>query len=648
MATTKKLYSQVPNGGFNQASKSHALGRHDYNNLVNMRPFIGSLEQTDLIGTYFNLALQTDEGSATQCHFIAPVRTGAGNLRYLIINEKNGRFVDPTNTGSQTLIPSIVQSAVPNNTTVNGQLLLYGFNSTDFATTGDQIDVNIHTDTTHFRWRRNGGAYSADIVIANGQSIGANGLKLGWLATTGFTVGDTWSWVMSNVTPNDSNYYSSTLSNANYQLDNYFGGIGRTIMRQRDGFLTTVGYKRAYGKYVAIFQNHLVIAHFAEGIYDAITGVTDPYSLKTTPFNIAWSDLNNPDDLFPDNTHEAGSYNIPYNTYPDNINLGITGLAPIRDTLMIYLPDCAYEMTYLGLPNVMQILPKFAGVGSYYPNGLVDTKRGHYFMSRDNFYYYDGTSPVPIGESVREKVFGEIVGTFSSRVKQVFSYYDSARQEVVWTYWTFNPGGGGYQSRQVVFQERYNRWFFRNIPCADTDSAGEMQASCQRVLSTVSGTNTGLWSPNTRLYAGVGAIATDIPSGVSNPLSTSLKDFLAVGSSSGSYSQPTIETNDFIYSDFFYKKEGDGFYIDATWDSESVSMSGVALGVDFHTLLTAAASFQNVSEFWTSTIRARRLSLPQTSGSYARFRLIFTGTKPAGCKLYGYGDFIYDGGLVEQ
>lgn len=629
VATTKKYFTRIPNGGFNRAFASHKHEPDEFYDLVQMRPESGKLVQFPQVVQKQALSLLSGESATTQVRYLGLVRSSTTQLRYLVVNETNARIVDPASLGTQTKLLTVLQTAVPNNTTSQGQCLLYGINPYDFTGSGDSISVKI-TATNKLQWRRNAGSWSADLTVDAVVNLGANGLKVAFLADTnytGFNIGDTWVWTASNTVPY-SGAVTSTVNfpydSTTYKTDVYLGGIGRNVMRVRDGFITSVGYNRMYGKYVEVYQNHLVVAHAAMGQYHAVSGVSDPYTDADTPFTLAWSHLNDPDQFFATADNEADTYVVPYNSYPDMTNFGVTGLAKMGTSLYIYLPDSIYKMDYVGLPNVMQTLPAWENVGSMFPSGLVNTKRGHYFIGRDNFYFFSGLQPQVIGEPVREKFFSEVVPMLDGYFEKTYGYYDSYRQEVVWTYWT--KVGSSYQCKQVVYMEKYNRWTFRNMPSKDS-SSNDLLCMCDMYNS-----------PGQALYGGKDYLYVDYKSGEAGTAQNDL-----VG---GTFTQPLAETHDLYYDDIYVQKESDALYIDAGWTS---GVSGLQASVSMRPYLSSSVSFTNANALWTQSVAEGRIGFPRdgvspTKGRVIRLRFTFSGTSPVGCVLNGWGDQIWSRG----
>lgn len=528
MASTHQEKNRDLYRGVNQSVGRHQIADGEVWNLLNFKPDEGKLVATAPLIEAFTLNNLTGESSQSQIKLLQLVRNLSSNLRYFIINNKTARYVDPTSPATQVQIPVVTQVNKPNNATVTGECLLYGFNLTDFAATNDQIDVEIQTATT-FRWRRNAGSWTSGLVIAAEVSLGANGLKVSFQTTTGYTAGNVWSWKRSATHPYtgaDATTASFPLTSAVYNKDIYVGGLERNVMRLRDDFLTSVGYSRAYGKYVCVFQGHLVIGQYAPGVYHAINGIADSYNPATTPFNIGWSHLSNPDQFFSTDVNEADEYSFPQQAAHDWSNVGLTGLGELSDQLYAYLPDAIKVGVYVGLPTVMQFRTVNPRIGNLFSSGLVIAARGHYFIGRDDVYKFTGTELTPIGAKIFTKLMTEMVPVTDTRYQMLTGSYDEDNGEVIFTYW-INPTGSVYQARQAIYIEKTGEWYFRNLPSA---SASATDIYCQTKLPAT-------WGK--RVYGGSGIVYQDWVTGTGG---TYVKDDCVTVPVTPQYTTPTIET----------------------------------------------------------------------------------------------------------
>jgi len=644
MASTGVYNNRIPNGGFNRSALPQAAGDNSWYDLLNMRPLVGGLVQTPPLALLGSLSLLSGESTNTRIHYMDLVQVSGDSIpQYLVVNESNARFIAPTNISAQTRLTCVVQTAVPNDTTGVGYAVLSGINTSDFSSDGDYITIEI-TGAAQFTWSKNGGSGTAVNITAPDMGFGSHGLVVSFFAITGFNNGDTWVWTRESLIPYSA--AETTCANFGYQpaifqTDLYLAGISRNVMRVRSGIIESVGFNRIYGKYANVFCNHLVIGQFAQGIYDPVNGVVDSFNPTSTPYTVGWSDLNDPDNFVPEeptDDNEADSYQLPYSSYPDAVNYGITGMAQLYGTLYIYLPDAIYQMQYVGLPAVMQILPRFQGTGCYYPNTLVLAKRGHYFIGRDNVYYFNGLIPTPVGEPVRTKLFSELPLIGSSFFDQTFGYYNVDEQEVVFTYWTpvVISGSTYYQARQAIYMEKYSRWYFRNLPGGQYGASGDVMCSCRWYPGTGAGVNP---VPRPLLYGYKQEIYGDYSPNING---TPIVDL--VNNSGGAYTFPYAETNDFFYNSLLYKKDATNLFVDTTWTGSSVT-SMIASGSVRNTLSAAvnytalAANNSGNPEQGVTPLRG-----PLTGGRFFRYNFQWqnnSSAAPLGAVLNSWSDGYY-------
>lgn len=623
MPSTKQTTTHVMTGGFNQENLSHASDPNTWWDLLNLRPDNGAVVQTPPLIAKQALSALTGE-SSSPVRYLTLASNQNDQLRYFCLTEANGRYIDPTSLSTQVLVPFVVQSAVPNNVTENGQVLLYGLNTTDFAAANDTIDIEIVSGTSA-KYRRNGGSWSADFTIANEVLLNLNGLKAGFSLITGFTTGNQWTWKrLASVYA--GTYPSYGVQASIYRKDIYLAGYDRNVLRVRDGYLSSVGYKRVYGKYVAVFYNHLVVAQFAQAQYDVVNGQADSYASSTTPWLLAWSDLNNPDNFFPTLVNEADTYSVPANAAFDNTQPGITGMVPYYNQLYIFLSDEMYVMNYVGLPNVMQVECMGTGVGSYFQNGVVSTNKGIYFISRDNVCWFNGSSVKKIGYPVAQKFFGEVCPASDPRNQKLYGTYDADKAEVVWTYWILQ-NTGVYQCRQLIYQIDFGRFYFRNMPSVSTTSAADVRAvgkyyqAFQRLI----------YGGSQQLYVDYKASLETLANSVNDAVN-------AAGTAS--YTQPYAETVDNYFADLFHVKEQDTIFLDAAYESAD----GVTVGYSARLFSSLARAFTSLGRLWTPTLPEGTLSLPRVAARVFAWRFTFTGTKPVGGRLNAWQDFTYGKG----
>lgn len=80
----------------------------------------------------------------------------------------------------------------------------------------------------------------------------------------------------------------------------------------------------------------------------------------------------------------------------------LTAALRMGDTVVAYKERCVFVGQYVGGSVVWQWSPPIGDVGCVGVEAVADTPIGHVFVGSDNFYLFDGTRPVPIGDQVKQ------------------------------------------------------------------------------------------------------------------------------------------------------------------------------------------------------------------------------------------------------
>ena len=621
MSSTKQTLVRVVSQGFDQSKQRHLTDPSTCWDLLNLRSVNGRLEQTPWLGEYVAVTHVGAPAYGDTTHLLRQVPNKAFDPKYLVVTDSIAKYVDVTTPATQSSLPVVRMVTRPNNTTLTGQCLLYGINSTDFAAYADTIEVNIDAATT-FRWRRNGGAWSASLPIQQDTAIGANGLHVSFQGQgsttdfTGYTVGNSWVWqydYMRQPSFTAKNLYVSTRNYASdvYGNDIYFAGGGREVYRVRDNFVTSVGYCPTFGRHVAVFYGHLFVSQFS---YATVNGVVEDSlqsdeTKRIMPFTLGWSHLNNPDQFFSTLINEADSKPLVQQQFADNSWQGITGLAPWRSLLFVFLPTSIWTFQYVGLPNVFQGSQLNSGIGSVFMSGVVRTPQAIYFIGQNDFYKIDEFEPTPMGLKVRNKFFSEIAAEDTEQFQRTFGIYNPEAKEVVWTYWSPISGTSDYQARQVVYNEQTDDWHFRNMPCT---YSGETEGYCSCPM---------YHAPGKVVYGYDGHLFVDLdqsPGATSPKKDTYNTDLIATA-----YTKPYFITPFLNYGDFFHIKQAETMYIDA----HDYNNDGLILSIAARDLIGAGSpSYTALGQTWTRTLTDMRLSLPRTPYRSVSYKFEFQGS----------------------
>jgi hypothetical protein len=614
--------------GVDQSSQRHLVGTESAWYLLNMRPHRGRLEQTPWLEGLYNLSPINGEGGTFSINLMRRVAfvgtAGQRVSQYFMVSPYTARLINP-NTSVNTYIPCVAQTGKPNNTTLTGECLLYGHNTTDFTTDGDKIDVQINTTGALFRWRKNATAWSADIAIGPSVAIGANGLYVSFQGEgsttdyTNFTIGDTWTWTRTAALPTSITALSVLAMNSPvwaseaYANDVYFCA-NRVVMRARNNaantvapgqnFVTTVGYTRAYGNRCVVFNNHLFVAQYCAG--EPVT-TEDAFEPAGTPFTLGWSHLNNPDQFFATQLNEADEYYLPNQPHADFQGYGITNMVVWRNLLFVFLADAMSTVQYVGLPNVMLITPTNSQVGCISPDGLIKTPSGIYFIGRTDFYRIRDYEPEAIGAKVREVVFGDLYannGPLSQLASLITATYNPGAKEVIWTYRYGNSTSSLGLTRQVVYCELTDDWYFRNMPSILTTTAQYTMRAATIKLDT---DQVMMYSTDKNVV-----FVEQTASSVGTPA----KDDIGI-----TYTTPQIDTSYMPQSDGFHIKQGSSLHIDAAYSNDGI---GIQVGIIPVSLIGAATTAPTVlAQTWTTALPDTRLTLPRKAYRHIAYQFKF-------------------------
>ena len=135
----------------------------------------------------------------------------------------------------------------------------------------------------------------------------------------------------------------------------------------------------------------------------------------------------------------------------------ITAARAFGNTLIVYKKNSMYLGVYVGAPNVWEfnLIPGAAGALSQEVVLNIGTPENpkHLFMGEDDFYIYDGTKPVPIGENrIKQEVFGILV---QSRYYASTGLHDKKNSLV---YFFFPSTDSPIPDKCRVYNYKINQW----------------------------------------------------------------------------------------------------------------------------------------------------------------------------------------------
>lgn len=362
---------------------------------------------------------------------------------------------------TQTQFKGFKQITCPTgNSVYKGCLLTFDDTTSISITLGQTYDVEIDGVNT-FKWRVNGGAYTTTVAIdlAAGNVIDT-GARLYWLASTGFTATDAWSWRRTD----DTDASSSVVNMPIVQVNNnyyYLGGNGRVYafkyISNTEYYTITAGYQPLYARNINAFQDHLILL-------DCDPEVVTTYTLGS----IANSDLNNPDCFIATDVNEADWTDLT--RVATNLVSGIvdtlTSLCSlvIQNRLFVFTTAGVYYTDYAGLPipfNYQFLFP--FPVTTTQLGYCVVTPYGAFVAIDNGIFSFDGATLTPILADIAPN----LISTGGTPYNIYGIFYDSTRFELV------------VQSQQywIVYQLLYSTFYLRNVSFDGNYATGGTQSS---------------------------------------------------------------------------------------------------------------------------------------------------------------------------
>lgn len=130
----------------------------------------------------------------------------------------------------------------------------------------------------------------------------------------------------------------------------------------------------------------------------------------------------------------------------------ITAGKKLSDYIIVYKAKSMYLARYVGSPKWHEFSLVSDIVGAVSNEAVAVVGASHFFMGDDNFWRFDSTVPVPIGDDIREWFNGQI----NHELKGIsFSIVDLSKGVVTWYYPTTNSS---VCDAWVAYNYRTNKW----------------------------------------------------------------------------------------------------------------------------------------------------------------------------------------------
>jgi hypothetical protein len=174
--------------------------------------------------------------------------------------------------------------------------------------------------------------------------------------------------------------------------------------------------------------------------------------LTVHPRKIAWSDIDDYEMWTSTSTNEAGDYDFYSSDTP------IISGETIGDFFGVYSEDKIYMMQYVGGTFVFSTRNVAQNMGLWKKMLLASIGDMHFFMSKENFYSFDGVNkPSPIGDGNKYDIFASIN---KDQISRGFAFPNTTKSEV----WFVLPTGtNGYPNLACIFNYGNGTWTFEDL-----------------------------------------------------------------------------------------------------------------------------------------------------------------------------------------
>lgn len=437
-------------GGLDRSVRSNAADPSTFYNLHNLRHNIGTrglLEQTPYFRLYFQSTRFTyyDGGALTE--------PAASKVNYI----NSPVFVtDYTINGVNTQMQVYYQTTVPAGESIHTGCRLVINNIAGLGITlGSTLDVEM-TAPAVFRWRKNGGGYTAGLVpTTQGIDIDGGNATLYFLANSGFAGTETWSWSRFDRSYSDSTYLDTShqITGVVYKDNLYFTTKDGRVMMQTAtptfvSYVISVGYRPVYGRRLIIFDDHLIVGSFAKA--------AGYYTGQPRQFTVGWSDKTDLHDFIPTDLNEADSETLSFNEFRESTNayFGILGFAVLKQQLFVFTNIGLYSTPSLGLPIVFSLqITEFPAMHRGSGTSVCPSPTGVYLLGECGIFFFDGASVKDIGGALYSYAREQSVLYYNC-----ITTYNILREELI----CYDP----VTKNLLCYQERYGVWYTRSASFA--------------------------------------------------------------------------------------------------------------------------------------------------------------------------------------
>lgn len=184
-------------------------------------------------------------------------------------------------------------------------------------------------------------------------------------------------------------------------------------------------------KYVTCSNNFVILANI------------DSY-----PNRIYWCAQGDYSDWTPSLTTQCGYYDL--SDTPGQI----TGLARIQNNIVVFKERSMYLGVYTGPPYIWNFKQIQTHSGTYSQESVIEHRLGVYYAGSDNFYHFDGTTPVGVGWGLRYWFMERMDKIYQEKIVGV---YDGKKRLMFWFFPT-EEDGTGKLVEGIIYAYKQKRW----------------------------------------------------------------------------------------------------------------------------------------------------------------------------------------------
>lgn len=136
----------------------------------------------------------------------------------------------------------------------------------------------------------------------------------------------------------------------------------------------------------------------------------------------------------------------------------IVRVCRLNSEVVVYKARSLYLGRFDGSDAVLRFTAVAADVGCPARDAVVSAGSAHYFPGDDNFWMFDGSRPVPIGEAIREWFFGSDItpGALNRQQQSLMQALHDRRSGLI--YWFYPGSGQSTLTGCICYHYKTGRW----------------------------------------------------------------------------------------------------------------------------------------------------------------------------------------------